>query len=92
MLKTAAAAPFLRELAFGAQTIHSSSPGKLGIPGLFPGKVIGVEDQRSIASGKYNAEVINAMMRRGMKELTSADDWAGAWKLFFEKGTLSASK
>lgn len=92
MLKTAAAAPFLRELAFGAQTIHSSSPGKLGIPGLFPGKVIGVEDQRSIASGKYNAEVINAMMRRGMKELTSADDWAGAWKLFFEKGDVVGIK
>jgi uncharacterized protein (DUF362 family) len=44
-----------------------------------------VEDTRSIVSGKYQGEVIQPMMQRGMKELTGAD-WAESWRMFFQKG------
>ncbi|MBI3681050.1 MAG: DUF362 domain-containing protein [Acidobacteria bacterium] len=85
LLQGAVAAPFLRQLAMSAQFSSNVAPNKLGMPGLFPGKVIGVEDRRSIVSGRYNADVIQPMMRRGMKELTGAD-WADGWKLFFSRG------
>lgn len=85
MLQTAAATPFLRQMAFSAQTSSQAAASKLAMPGLFPGKVIGVEDHRSIISGRYNRDVVTPMMQRGMRELTGAD-WQEAWRIFFSKG------
>src|SRR5215813_100142 len=82
LIQGALAAP----LAMTAQTVSNVAPTKYGIPGLFPGKVIAVEDRRSIASNRYNAEVFRPMMQRGMRELTGADGWGDAWKLFFQRG------
>ncbi|MBS1824385.1 MAG: DUF362 domain-containing protein [Acidobacteria bacterium] len=85
LLQTAAAIPMLKNIAAAAQVNSKTDSSKLGMPGLFPGRVIGVEDKRSLISGKYNAEAIGPMMQRGMKELTGAD-WAASWRLFFQKG------
>ncbi|HUQ90887.1 MAG TPA: hypothetical protein VM120_04335, partial [Bryobacteraceae bacterium] len=92
LLRGAASAPLLGQLALGAQTVSRAPASKLAIPGLFPGRVIGIEDQRSIVSNRYNAAVIQPMMHRGMKELTGSDDWTAAWKLFFQKGDVVGIK
>jgi uncharacterized protein (DUF362 family) len=87
MLAAPAAATLLgsRPLLLEAQVSSQAAASKLGMPGPFPGRVIGVEDARSISSGRYNGEVIQTMMERGMKELTGAD-WVESWKLFASKG------
>lgn len=85
LLQSAAISPLLKQLALGAQVVSRADASKLGIPGLFPGRVIGIEDSRSIAANRYNAAVVKSMMQTGMKELTGVD-WAEGWKKFFQKG------
>ncbi len=81
----------LRGLAFGAQVSSKSTPSKLSMPGLYRGRVVAVENAASIVDGKYQAEPIKVMMRRGMKELTG-QDWEDAWKQFFEPGDVVGIK
>ena len=64
----------------------------LGIPGLFPGRVVSVRHSGSILNGKFQAEPIQAMMRKGMVELTGAPDWIAAWRMFFEPGDVVGIK
>jgi uncharacterized protein (DUF362 family) len=85
LLQSAAIAPFLKQIALSAQVASKVQASKLAMPGLFPGRVIGVEDSRAISSNRYNAEIIKAMMHKGMQELTGAD-WVESWKLFAQKG------
>jgi len=87
MLAAPAAATLLasRPLLLEAQVSSQAAASKLGMPGPFPGRVIGVEDARSISNGRYNGEAIQSMMERGMKELTGSD-WVESWKLFASKG------
>ncbi|MBM3785848.1 MAG: DUF362 domain-containing protein, partial [Acidobacteria bacterium] len=61
----------------------------LGIPGPYKGRVVAVHHPRSIVSGAYQAEPVRDMMRRGMRELTGADD---GWKQFFEPGDVVGIK
>ena len=68
----------------------SSKP--LGIPGMFPGRVVSVRHSGSVVSGKFQAEPIQAMMRKGMVELTGAPDWVAAWRMLFEPGDVVGIK
>lgn len=86
LICSASGAPWLWQLALGAQNSSQAPPSRPGIPGLFPGKVIGVEDRRSIQAGRYQPAIVRAMIERGMLELTGAPDWTAAWRLFFSKG------
>jgi hypothetical protein len=67
-------------------------PGKLGVPGLFPGRVIEARNPAMIHGGKRDAAAIRATMERGMKELTGATDAVEAWKHFFEPGDVVGIK
>lgn len=51
-----------------------------------------IENTAVLVSGQYQAEQVRQMMRRGMMELTGADDWAGAWRRFFEPGDVVGIK
>ncbi|MBI3666780.1 MAG: DUF362 domain-containing protein [Acidobacteria bacterium] len=64
----------------------------LGIPGLFPGRVVSARHTGSVVDGKFQAEPIRAMMRKGMTELTGAPDWIAAWRMFFEPGDVVGIK
>ncbi|MCW5979420.1 MAG: DUF362 domain-containing protein [Bryobacteraceae bacterium] len=64
----------------------------LGIPGLYPGRVVGVRHSSSIAGGVFQSEPIRQMMVRGMTELTGAPDWASAWRRFFSPGDVVGIK
>ncbi len=66
--------------------------GALGLPGLFPGRVIGVEHRGSLLSGNYYSPVIEQLFRRGMRELTGAPAWQDAWHLFFQPGDVVGIK
>jgi hypothetical protein len=76
----------------GAALPARGAIGKLGMPGPFPGRVIAVSHSGSIVSGTYQAEPIRQMVRRGMMELTGADGWVDAWRVFFEPGDVVAIK
>jgi hypothetical protein len=54
--------------------------------------VVAVENSAALASGQYQAEPVRQMMRRGMMELTGADDWPSAWRRFFEPGDVVGIK
>lgn len=74
------------------QRRSSVGSGELGIPGPYPGRVIGVRHRGSIADGRYQAEPVRQMMERGMTELTGADSWADAWRRFVEPGEVVGIK
>ena len=70
----------------------ASSASKLGIPGPYPGRVVAVNHPGSIISDQYQAEPVRQMMERGMLELTHAENWADAWREFFEPGDVVGIK
>ena len=67
-------------------------PGKLGIPGPYPGRVIEVQHQGAILEGRYQPEAVAQMMQKGMLELTGAPAWPDAWRVFFEPGDVVGIK
>ncbi len=76
-------------------SIRSFSKGtrpKLGIPGPYLGRVVAVRHPDSIVSGVFQAEPVRAMMHQGMAGLTGAEDWAEAWRVFFEPGDIVGIK
>ena len=75
-----------------AAPARTSSSSKLGIPGPYPGRVVAVSHPGSIISDKYQAEPVRQMMERGMLELTHAENWADAWREFFEPGDVVGVK
>jgi uncharacterized protein (DUF362 family) len=90
-LNTVAGALSAAPLALAAQVSSKAERSKLAMPGLYRGKVVAVEHPGSIVSGKYQAEPVRAMMRRGMEELTGAG-WADAWRQFVEPGDVVGIK
>ena len=78
-----AAGGFAAALGATAQVSSKIERSKLAMPGLYRGRVVAVEHRGSIVDGKFQAEPIRDMMRRGMLNLTGADGWADAWRAFF---------
>ncbi len=78
--------------AFANSTFGKSRRTRWSMPGLYPGRVVSVRDERAIVGGKYQQEPISDMMRRGMVELTDAPDWQSAWRSFFEPGEVVGIK
>jgi uncharacterized protein (DUF362 family) len=68
--------------------------GKLGAPGLFPGKVAEVKSEQSISTetDRVDRAVLHKMVERGMTSLTGAPDLVSSWKTFFEPGDRVAIK
>jgi hypothetical protein len=89
----------LRNLAAGlaaaplaAQVSSKADASKLGIPGLYRGRVIAVRNPASIAEGQFQREPIRQMIRKGMAELTQTDGGADAWRQFVEPGDVVGIK
>jgi hypothetical protein len=85
---------FLKYASLAASTVLGSkaATSKPGMPGSFPGRVVGVEHPACIVSGAYQAEPVRKMMEKGMTTLTGAPAWADAWRSFFEKGDVVGIK
>ncbi len=61
---------------------YKSSP--LGMPGLFPGRVVEVRDPNSITRNRVSQPIVRQMLERAMKELTGEKSAQAAWAKFVE--------
>jgi hypothetical protein len=57
---------------------------KNSLPGLFPGKVVSVEDKQAMNEAGVNGAVVDAMFEKGLRALTGKSP-AKSVKLFFDK-------
>jgi hypothetical protein len=62
------------------------------MPGLFPGRVVSIHNERAIVDSRYQREPVAGMMRRGLTELTGAPDATSAWRTFFQPGEVVGIK
>jgi hypothetical protein len=74
------------------QTHSKAATSKPGMPGPYPGLVVGVEHPGSIVDGAYQAEPVRKMIEKGITALTGAPSWMEAWRSFFEKGDVVGLK
>jgi hypothetical protein len=67
---------------------RQASPGedRFALPGPFRGRVVEVNDPRSVVDQAIHAETVRGMMERGMRELTGAATEEEAWTRFFRPG------
>ena len=74
MVMTTSRRNILKYAGLAASTLLSSKAAttKPGMPGPFPGRVVGVEHPASIVGGAYQAEPVRQMMEKGMTALTGA--------------------
>jgi hypothetical protein len=61
--------------------------GKLGAPGLYPGRVVTVHSPKCIdeVTEKVDVPTVKEMMARGMTELTGDKDARDSWARFFNQ-------
>ena len=67
-------------------------PSPLGMPGLFPGRVIDVFHQSAIVDRRVSPEAVRGMLDAGMKALTGDADAKDAWARFFTPADVVAIK
>ena len=61
---------------------HKSSP--LGMPGLFPGRVVELRDPNAIVGNRVSQPIVRRMLQESMKELTGEESAHAAWAKFVE--------
>lgn len=59
-------------------------PSPLGMPGLFPGRVIEIRDPTSIVRNRVSQLAVRHMLEHAMKELTGEKSAQAAWARFIE--------
>lgn len=64
----------------------------LGMPGLFPGRVIETFHERAVVSRRVSADAVRDMVARGMTSLTGDTRPQDAWARFFDKTDVVAIK
>jgi uncharacterized protein (DUF362 family) len=67
--------------------VHEAPPSvksPLGMPGLYPGRVVEVADSRSITGNRVSQSVVHEMVERGLKELTGENSASAAFGKFIE--------
>jgi len=69
---------------------YKSSP--LGMPGLFPGRVVEVRDPSSIVRNRVSQPIVRQMLEHAMKELTGEKSARAAWAKFVEPNDIVGIK
>ena len=59
-------------------------PSPLGIPGLFPGRVVELRHPKAIEKNRVSQPVVRQMLERAMRELTGEKSAQAAWAKFIE--------
>ena len=75
--------------------VHEAPLGKrspLGMPGLYPGRVVELSDARSIVGNRVSQPLMRLMLEQGMKELTGESSTEAAWAKFVEPKDLVGIK
>ncbi len=61
-----------------------SKKSPLGMPGLFPGRVVEIADTRSIVGNRVSQPIVHDMLERGLKELTGETSAQAALAKFID--------
>src|SRR5580693_3073664 len=67
--------------------VHEAPPrvkSPLGMPGLYPGRVVEVADSRAIEANRVSQPIVHEMLERGLKELTGENSSRAAFAKFVE--------
>ena len=67
-------------------------PSPLGMPGLFPGRVIEVRDPKAIVRNRVSQSIVRQMLEHAMKELTEEKSAQAAWAKFVEPNDIVGIK
>jgi uncharacterized protein (DUF362 family) len=59
-------------------------PSRLGMPGLFPGRVVELFDRNAIVNNRVSQPVVGRLLEQGMQELTGEKSAKAAWARFVE--------
>lgn len=70
----------------------SMPPSPLGMPGLFPGRVVEAFHSQALVHGRVSQPAVRDMVEQGMKALTGAASPAEAWARMFEPSDVVALK
>ena len=92
-----AASPILAGLHASAQEPGAARepkplPGKLGVPGPYPGRVVEARNPSMMKDGVRNREAIKKTLGTALSNLTGSDDPVEAWRSFFEPGDVVGIK
>jgi uncharacterized protein (DUF362 family) len=61
-----------------------AKPSPLGMPGLYPGRVVQVSERKAIVGNRVSQPVVAKMIERGLTELTGEKSLRAAWAKFIE--------
>jgi uncharacterized protein (DUF362 family) len=64
--------------------LSNYNPSPLGMPGLFPGRVIEIRQQNAIVRNRISQPIVRHMLEHAMKELTGEKSVPAAWAKFVE--------
>lgn len=83
----------LLSLPLAAAAIHSAhAAAPYSLPGLYPGRVVSVTHPGASINLKFQAAPIEAIIRRGMMELTGQASIAASWRKLFQPGDVVGIK
>ena len=74
------------------QGIADYKPSPLGMPGLFPGRVVNYPEPTSIVHNRVSQLVVKRMLEQGMQELTGEKSAKAAWARFVEPNDVVGIK
>jgi len=67
-------------------------PSPLGMPGLYPGRVVELVDRNSIVSNRVAQPIVCSMLEQGMKELTGERSYSAAWSKLIQPSDIVGIK
>ena len=67
-------------------------PSPLGMPGLFPGRVVAVRKSNAIVRNRVSQPIVRQMREHSMKELTGEKSVQAAWAKFVEPSDIVGIK
>src|SRR5947207_15358801 len=68
--------------------IPDYKPSPLGMPGLFPGRVVEVRDRNAIVRNRVSQPIVRRLLEQAMKELTGERSACDAWATFIARNDV----
>jgi len=80
---------YSQDLIPPAPPVHVNEPAgtsvsSLRMPGLYPGRVVEISDERSIVANRVSQSIVRQMIEQGIRELTGEKDARLAWSKFIQ--------
>ena len=72
--------------------LEGYKPSPLGMPGLYPGRVVEIHEPTAIVSKRVSQPIVSRMLDKAMKELTGASSARDAWVKFIQPSDVVGIK